>query len=287
MSNYTIELRFLENPPMSKLFDFQYDYYMKGLVNDEIYNQKKKEFENKFLEFYYFDEIGYKTPDRFKQRLKNYLDMGFKVWQERYKTELEVEKQKINFLLNKDLIEERITEGNATGNSSTTTTSTNNSNTTSTSTNNSNTTSTSTSNSNTTSTSTSNSNTTANNKNTVNDTPDTRFTSTENFATSITNDESSTQNTNSNAGETTNTNSDTGETTNTNTGTGETTNTNSGTGETINTSNQNSNVNERFTSKGNIGITSSAELLEKWREVIIDIDNEIIEGAEKFFMQIL
>ena len=227
MSNYTIELRFLENPPMTKLFDFSYDYYMKGLVSDEVYEQKKKEFENKFLEFYYFDEIGYKTPDKFKQRLKNYLDMGFKVWQERYKTELEVEKQKINFLLNKDLIEERTTEGNATGNSSTT------------------------------SSSITNSNTTANNKNTVNDTPDTRFTSTENFATSITNDESTTNSSNAGSGETTNTN------------------------------NQNSKVNERFISKGNIGVTSSAELLEKWREVIIDIDNEIIEGAEKFFMQIL
>ena len=227
MSNYTIELRFLENPPLTSLFDFSYDYYMKGLVNDEVYEQKKKEFENKFLEFYYFDEIGYKTPDRFKQRLKNYLDMGFKKWNERYKTELEVEKQKINFLLNKDLIEERITEGNATGNSSTT------------------------------SSSITNSNTTANNKNTVNDTPDTRFTSTENFATSITNDETTTNSSNT------------------------------GSGETTNTSNQNSNVNEKFTSKGNIGITSSAELLEKWREVIIDIDNEIIDGAEKYFMQIL
>ena len=227
MSNYTIELRFLENPPLTSLFDFSYDYYMKGLVNDEVYEQKKKEFENKFLEFYYFDEIGYKTPDRFKQRLKNYLDMGFKKWNERYKTELEVEKQKINFLLNKDLIEERITEGNATGNSSTTSSSTNNSN------------------------------TTATNKNTVNDTPDTRFTSTENFATSITNDESTTNSSNT------------------------------GNGETTNTTNQNSNVNERFTSKGNIGVTSSAELLEKWREVIIDIDNEIIDGAEKYFMQIL
>ena len=227
MSNYTIELRFLENPPMTKLFDFSYDYYMKDLVPEEVYQQKKKEFENKFLEFYYFDEIGYKTPDRFKQRLKNYLDMGFKKWQERYNTELEVERQKINFLLNKDLIEERITEGNATGNSSTT------------------------------SSSTSNNNSSANNKNTVNDTPDTRFTTTENFATSITNDESTTNSSNTINGETTN------------------------------TSNQNSNVNERFTSKGNIGITSSAELLEKWREVIIDIDNEIIEGAEKFFMQIL
>ena len=227
MSNYTIELRFLNNPPMSKLFDFQYEYYMKGLVSDEVYEQKKKDFETKFLEFHYFDEIGYKTPDRFKQRLKNYLDMGFKKWQERYKTELEVERQKINFLLNKDLIEERTTEGNATGNSSTT------------------------------SSSTSNSNTTANNKNTVNDTPDTRFTSTENFATSITNDETTTNSSNT------------------------------GSGETTNTSKQNSNVNEKFTSKGNIGVTSSAELLEKWREVIIDIDNEIIEGADIFFMQIL
>ena len=227
MSKFTIELRFLETPPIYKIFDFDYDYYMKGLVSDEIYEQKKKEFENKFIDFYYFDEIGYNTPDRFKQRLKNYLDMGFKKWQERYKTELEVERQKINFLLNKDLIEERITEGNATGNSSTT------------------------------SSSTSNNNSSANNKNTVNDTPDTRFTSTENFATSITNDESTTNSSNTINGETTN------------------------------TSNQNSNVNERFTSKGNIGVTSSAELLEKWREVIIDIDNEIIENADMFFMQIL
>ena len=227
MSNYTIELKFLETPPVYKVFDSQSDYYMKGLVNDEVYNQKKKEFENKFLEFYYFDEIGYKTPDRFKQRLKNYLDMGFKKWQERYNTEIEVQKQNINFLLNKDLIEERITEGNATGTATST------------------------------STSTSNTNNNSSNKNTVNDTPDTRFTSTENFATSITNDESTTNSSNTINGETTN------------------------------TSNQNSNVNERFTSKGNIGVTSSAELLEKWREVIIDIDNEIIENADMFFMQIL
>ena len=227
MSNYTIELRFLNNPPMTKLFDFQYDYYMKGLVSEEVYNQKKKDFENKFLEFYYFDEIGYKTPDRFKQRLKNYLDMGFKKWQERYKTELEVQKQNINFLLNKDLTEERITSGNASGSATTS------------------------------SSSTSNSNNTGNNKNIVNDTPDTRFATTENFATSITTDETTSQSTNT------------------------------GTGETTSTSNQNNNVTDKFTSKGNIGITSSAELLEKWRNIIIDVDNEIIEEADLLFMQIL
>ena len=227
MANYTIELRFLDNEPLNKVFDFDYNYYMKDLVSDEVYEQKKKEFERKFIDTYYFDEIGFETPDRFKQRLKNYLDRGFKVWHERYKTELEVENQHINFLLNKDLVEERITEGNSTGNSSTT------------------------------SSSASNNNSSVNNKNTVNDTPDTRFTSTENFATSITNDETTSNSTNT------------------------------GTGETTSTSNQNSNLNERFISKGNIGVTSSAELLEKWREVIIDIDNEIIDGAEKYFMQIL
>ena len=175
MSKFTIELRFLETPPIYKVFDFDYVYYMKGLVPDEVYEQKKKEFENKFIDFYYFDEIGYNTPDRFKQRLKNYLDMGFKKWQERYKTELEVERQNINFLLNKDLIEERITEGNATGTATST------------------------------STSTSNTNNNSSNKNTVNDTPDTRFTTTENFATSITTDENTSNSSNTGNGETTNT----------------------------------------------------------------------------------
>ena len=227
MANFTIELRFLENPPLSKLFDFNYKYYMYGLVENEIYEQKKKEFEQKFLETYYFDEIGYKTPDMFKQRLKNYLDRGFKTWNERYKTELEVEKQNINFLLNKDLTEERMTEGNASGNS------------------------------NTNSSSTGNSSNKANNKNIVNDTPDTRFSTTDNFATSITTDETTTNSENRESGETTS------------------------------TSNQNTSLSEKFISKGNIGITSSAELLQKWRDVIIDIDNEIIEEADKFFMQIL
>ena len=227
MSNYTIELRFLDNEPLNKVFDFNYSYYMKDLVTDEVYEQKKKEFERKFIDTYYFDEIGFETPDRFKQRLKNYLDRGFKVWHERYKTELEVERQKINFLLNKDLVEERITEGNTTGNSTVN------------------------------STNSSNSSNKANNKNIVNDTPDTRFATTENFATSISTDE-----TNSNY-------------------------VNSGTGETTSTSNQNNNVTDKFTSKGNIGVTSSAELLEKWREVIIDVDNEIIEDASNLFMQIL
>ena len=37
-------------------------------------------------------------------------------------------------------------------------------------------------------------------------------------------------------------------------------------------------------SKGNIGVTSSAELLEKWRKVIINIDELIINECYDLFM---
>lgn len=42
----------------------------------------------------------------------------------------------------------------------------------------------------------------------------------------------------------------------------------------------------KLISQGNIGVTSSAELLEKWRKIIINIDNLIIEECSSLFMQI-
>ena len=39
-------------------------------------------------------------------------------------------------------------------------------------------------------------------------------------------------------------------------------------------------------SRGNIGTTSSAELLQKWREVLINIDEMIIEDCRELFMLI-
>ena len=42
----------------------------------------------------------------------------------------------------------------------------------------------------------------------------------------------------------------------------------------------------KLSSKGNIGITSSAELLEKWRKVIINIDDLIINECSDLFMQV-
>ena len=51
-------------------------------------------------------------------------------------------------------------------------------------------------------------------------------------------------------------------------------------------SNGNSREEYTLTSQGNIGITSSAELLTKWRETILNIDLMIFEECNDLFMQI-
>lgn len=52
--------------------------------------------------------------------------------------------------------------------------------------------------------------------------------------------------------------------------------------------NGHSNLSEKVTNigKGNIGVTSSADLLKGWREIIIDIDKMIIEELHDLFMLI-
>ena len=51
-------------------------------------------------------------------------------------------------------------------------------------------------------------------------------------------------------------------------------------------SNGNSREENTLTSQGNIGITSSAELLAKWRETLLNIDLMIFEECNDLFMQI-
>ena len=51
-------------------------------------------------------------------------------------------------------------------------------------------------------------------------------------------------------------------------------------------SNGNSREQYTLTSQGNIGITSSAELLTKWRETLLNIDLMIFEECNDLFMQI-
>ena len=62
----------------------------------------------------------------------------------------------------------------------------------------------------------------------------------------------------------------------------------SGTSNSISTGESNGNSREEYTltSQGNIGITSSAELLTKWRETLLNIDLMIFEECNDLFMQI-
>ena len=209
MSKYTLELRRIHQT--HKIFDFDYDFY----TNDETI---KYNFEDKFINEYYFNEIGYETVGRFKQRLRTKLNKIMPYYSQLYQTELRA--KDIDFMLNKDLEEvyERVLEGSNTS---------------------------------------------------MND---------------VTVDNSSTSNVlesnidNGNAS----LELDKGSLTNVGKSTLNDSTTSS------NSVNDTTNQTERtkLSSKGNIGVTSSAELLEKWRKVIINIDDLIINECSDLFMQV-
>ena len=209
MSRYTIELRHIIKS--SSLFNFDYDFY----TDSDIIKSK---FEQKFIDEYYFHEIGQETVARFQHRLRTRLNKIMPYYKQLYDTEIAA--KDINFLLNKDLTEtfERVVTGESSS---------------------------------------------------INDLTVSDQGETNNKESNIENGNASLELEN---GSLTNVSK-----------TSLSNNTNSN-----NTSRDNTNQNEITTlkSQGNIGITSSAELLEKWRSVIINIDQMIIDACDDLFMQV-
>ena len=212
MARYSIELRTIKETANYNLFDFEYELYDNNL---------KPLFEEKFFEYFYFDEIGYPTVQRFKHMLKSKLHMIMPYYKQLYETELRT--KEIDFMLNKDLTETFVRDltSNATANSTVESTGSNSG---------------------------------------INDgfqanTPQSKLVQDiEHYMSSATRDKtSSSYNDNNSSNSSTN-----------NTGREETT----------------------LVSKGNIGITSSAELLEKWRNVLINIDELIFEDMQDLFMMV-
>lgn len=212
MASYSLELRTLKETPNYNLFDFDYELYDNNL---------KPVFEEKFFEYFYFDEIGYPTVQKFKHMLKSKLHMIMPYYKQLYETELRG--KEIDFLLNKDLTETFIRDltSNATA----------------------------------TSTVESNGSNSGVNDGFQSNTPQSKLVQDiEHYMSSANRDKtSSNYNDNNSSNSATN-----------NTGREETT----------------------LVSKGNIGITSSAELLEKWRKVIINIDELIFEDMQDLFMMV-
>lgn len=209
MSSYTLELRHIHQT--YKVFNFDYDFY----TDSDIIKSK---FEQKFIDEYYFHEIGQETVARFQHRLRTRLNKIMPYYKQLYDTEIAA--KDINFLLNKDLTEtfERVVTGESSS---------------------------------------------------INDLTVSDQGETNNKESNIENGNASLELEN---GSLTNVSK-----------TSLSNNTNSN-----NTSRDNTNQNEITTlkSQGNIGITSSAELLEKWRSVIINIDQMIIDACYDLFMQV-
>lgn len=209
MSSYTLELRHIHQT--FKVFNFDYDFY----TDSDIIKSK---FEQKFIDEYYFHEIGQETVARFQHRLRTRLNKIMPYYKQLYDTEIAA--KDINFLLNKDLTEtfERVVTGESSS---------------------------------------------------INDLTVSDQGETNNKESNIENGNASLELEN---GSLTNVSK-----------TSLSNNTNSN-----NTSRDNTNQNEITTlkSQGNIGITSSAELLDKWRSVLINIDQMIIDACSDLFMQV-
>ena len=217
MANYTIELYKLLESYGFELFDFEYSFY----CDDE---KAKKDFEQKFKDYYMFREIGQETVSRFKHELKTLLNIRMPYYKQLYETELAC--KDINFMLNKDLKEEFLIEvQNESSGISTTD-------------------------------GTSSSQSTGENENKFFDSPQQRVNNLDEYFTNVTKDitDSNVNSSVSNTNETTSTGKSTQKQTN--------------------------------LSQGNIGITSSAELLQKWRDVLINIDQMIIAECDSLFMQV-
>lgn len=103
MASYTIEVRTLLNNPFTQPFNFDYVFY-----TDDLF--MKKDFEQKFINHYYFHEIGAETFERWQHMLKSRLNLKMPYYRQLY--ESEIESKKLNFMLNKDLKETFIREVN-------------------------------------------------------------------------------------------------------------------------------------------------------------------------------
>ena len=69
MANFTMEIReMMSQPLVNGVFTFDYEFY-----SDNV--QDKETFEKLFVSHFYFREIGFETPERFKMKLQAKLNL--------------------------------------------------------------------------------------------------------------------------------------------------------------------------------------------------------------------
>ena len=114
MANYTMEIRELvENPLINGVFTFPYDFYGN--------EQEKAEFEKLFIQYYYFTEIGFETPERFKLKLQAKLNTIMPYYRQLAMTEWNKLRTVEQMMTSKSLTETTTHEQTITGDNETTT----------------------------------------------------------------------------------------------------------------------------------------------------------------------
>ena len=99
MANYTMEIREMMNQPLiNGVFTFDYDFY-----NDN--QQDKETFEKLFISHFYFREIGFETPERFKMKLQAKLNLIMPYYRQLALTEWDKLKSIEQMMTSKNLTE--------------------------------------------------------------------------------------------------------------------------------------------------------------------------------------
>lgn len=250
MANYTMEIREMMNQPLIKgVFTFDYSFYSDNPTD-------KEEFEKLFVNYYYFREIGFETPERFKVKLQAKLNLIMPYYQQLAMTEWDKVKTAEQMMESKNLTEttehSQQLSGDNTTNSNASGEVTSSQNSSGTSTNNQ----------------TSSSQTTSKSSSLADGVSQASLT--DGYLTSV-------QSTDDNA-TITQTNEDTNEAT--------ASSQNQSNQVVTGTNSQQLTETTIFTSKGDVGIQTPAYAIAEWRKVLININKMIIDECEDLFMKI-
>ena len=109
MANYTMEIRQMIDNSLIGLFTFDYDFYSDN-------PKDKEEFEKLFVQWYYFREIGFETPERFKLKLQAKLNMIMPYYRQLALTEWDKVRTVEQMMTSKNLKETSTHEQSITGN---------------------------------------------------------------------------------------------------------------------------------------------------------------------------
>ena len=99
MANFTMEIReMMSQPLINGIFTFDYEFYSDN-------HQDKETFEKLFISHFYFREIGFETPERFKVKLQAKLNLIMPYYRQLAMTEWDKVRSVEQMMTSKNLTE--------------------------------------------------------------------------------------------------------------------------------------------------------------------------------------